>query len=378
MDTYRPLGLLAELTYRCPLACPYCSNPTDLDAYAAELETAQWRDIMDQAEDLGVLQAHLSGGEPLARRDLAAIAGHASRLGLYVNLVTSGVGLTAAAAERLAAAGVDHVQLSVQAAVAAQSDQIAGSPSFGQKAAAAEAVRAIGLPLTVNVVLHRANVGSIPALVDLAIRFGAQRLELAHAQYYGWALANREALLPTAAQVAAADRAVDEARAAVREGLEIIYVAADYFTGSPKPCMYGWGRRQLVIAPDGTVLPCPAAGVIPGLGAWNVRHRTLASAWYDSPAFNRFRGLEWMKEPCASCIRRTEDFGGCRCQAYLLTGDAAATDPACRLSPQHHLVRGAARTAGSWPAHRPHAPRPDRSHPPTTDRPQALTDRALA
>jgi pyrroloquinoline quinone biosynthesis protein E len=361
MDIYRPLGLLAELTYRCPLACPYCSNPVDLNAYAAEMDTARWRDVIDEAEDLGVLQVHLSGGEPLARRDLTAIAGHASRLGLYVNLVTSGVGLTAPAAERLASAGVDHVQLSVQAAAAADSDMIAGSPSFRQKMAAAAAVRAAGLPLTVNVVLHRANVGSIPALVDLAIRLRAQRLELAHAQYYGWALANRAALLPTAAQVAAADRAVREARAAAREGLEIIYVAADYFTGSPKPCMNGWGRRQLVIAPDGTVLPCPAAGTIPALGAWNVRQHTLASAWHDSPAFTRFRGLGWMKEPCASCIMRTEDFGGCRCQAYHLTGDAAATDPACRLSPDHHLVRDATALApGSWPARRPHAPRADR------------------
>jgi pyrroloquinoline quinone biosynthesis protein E len=370
MMKYRPLGLLAELTYRCPLACPYCSNPTDLNAYAAELDTAQWRDVMDQAEDLGVLQVHLSGGEPLARRDLSAIADHASKLGLYVNLVTSGVGLTAAVAERLAAAGVEHVQLSVQAAAAAQADLIAGSPSFERKVAAAAAVRAAGLPLTVNVVLHRANIGSIPELVDLAIGLGAQRLELAHTQYYGWALANRAALLPTAAQAAAADSAVADARATVRDHLEIIYVAADYLTGCAKPCMYGWGRRQLVIAPDGTVLPCPAAGVIPGLGAWSVRHATLASAWRDSPAFNRFRGSDWMKEPCASCTRRTEDFGGCRCQAYLLTGDAAATDPACRLSPQHHLVRGIARAHGRWPAHRPHAPTPDRPQPPT-DRPLA-------
>jgi PqqA peptide cyclase len=378
MDAHRPLGLLAELTYRCPLACPYCSNPVNLDAYAAELELAQWCEVLGQAAELGVLQVHLSGGEPLARRDLAAIAEHARRLGLYVNLVTSGVGLSAAAAGRLAAAGVDHVQLSVQAATAAQSDAIAGSPSFGRKMAAAAAVRAAGLPLTVNVVLHRANIGSIPSLVDLAIRLGAQRLELANAQYYGWALANREALMPTRAQVAAADRAVRDARAAAPRTLEIIYVIADYFTGVPKPCMNGWGRRQLVVAPDGTVLPCPAAGVIPALGAWNVRTRSLAEAWHQSPAFTRFRGLGWMQEPCASCARRTVDFGGCRCQAYLVTGDAAATDPACRLSPQHGLVRAAA--AGTdrwpaWPAARPHAPRARRPQAPGAARQQATDDR---
>jgi pyrroloquinoline quinone biosynthesis protein E len=359
----QPLGLLAELTYRCPLACPYCSNPVNLDAYSQEMETERWCDVLDQAEALGVLQLHLSGGEPLMRRDLPTIAAQGSRLGMYINLVTSGIGLTAAVAETLAAAGVDHVQLSVQDASAAESDAIAGSRSFGQKMTAARAVSAAGLPLTVNVVLHRANIGSIPLLVDLAIRLGAQRLELANVQFYGWAFANQRSLMPTRTQVTAADSAVRHARASIGDGLEINYVMADYFSGYPKPCMQGWGRRQLIVAPDGTVLPCPAANVIPDLRPWNVRDKSLGDAWYHSPAFMRFRGTEWMQEPCASCVRRADDFGGCRCQTYLLTGHSDATDPACTLSPDHHLLDAAKGTAegiaaGAAPARRPHAPRP--------------------
>lgn len=365
-DVEQPLGLLAELTYRCPLACLYCSNPVNLDAYSPEMETERWCDVLDQAVALGVLQLHLSGGEPLARRDLPVIAAHGRRLGLYINLVTSGVGLTIAVAETLAAAGVDHVQLSVQAASATESDAVAGARSFGQKMTAARATNAAGLPLTVNVVLHQANIGSIPQLVDLAIRLGARRLELANVQFYGWAFANQRSLMPTPTQVAAADAAVRDARASIGDGLEINYVMADYFSGYPKPCMQGWGRRQLVVTPDGTVLPCPAAGVIPDLNPWNVRNRSLGDAWYHSPAFTRFRGTDWMQEPCVSCSRRTDDFGGCRCQTYLLTGHSNATDPACILSPDHHLLH-AANTAGgivgaSSPARRPHAPQRGDGH----------------
>lgn len=356
-DVAAPVGLLAELTYRCPLACPYCSNPLDLAAYDEELDGEQWCEVLEQAQRLGVLQVHLSGGEPLLRRDLEVVAARGRSLGLYLNLVTSGVGLTHARMEALGSAGVDHVQLSVQAPTARRSDEIAGSPSFVRKVAAADAVTAAGLPLTVNVVLHRATMDAVPGLVDLAVRLGAQRLELANVQLYGWAHLNRAALLPTADQLRQTDEAVATARARVGAALEIVYVLADYFTGRPKPCMQGWGSRQLVVAPDGRVLPCSVAGTIPGVRPWNVRTRSLAAAWFDSPAFNLFRGTAWMPEPCAGCALRTHDFGGCRCQAYLLTGDAAATDPACVKSPEHHLVVAARDAATRSPGRlvpRPH------------------------
>ena len=326
-----PFGLLAELTHRCPLRCGYCSNPVDLVGRGDELGTSAWCAVFDQARALGVLQVHLSGGEPLARKDLPELVAHAAGLGCYVNLVTSGLGLTP---ERLA--GVDHVQLSVQDADEAGANRIAGVQAFGAKLRAAEAVRAAGLPLTVNVVLHRLNLDHVDAIVALAERMGADRLELANTQYYGWALRNRAALLPTREQLARAGEAVAAARA--RSGMEIVYVVADYHEAHPKPCMHGWGARQLTVAPNGDVLPCPAAGVIDGLGVENVRDRPLADIWHSSPAFTAFRGYDWMREPCRSCARREVDFGGCRCQAFQLTGDAAATDPVCALSPHRGLV----------------------------------------
>ncbi|MFE9743509.1 pyrroloquinoline quinone biosynthesis protein PqqE [Saccharothrix saharensis] len=326
-----PFGLLAELTHRCPLRCGYCSNPVDLVARDDELDTATWCSVFDQARALGVLQVHLSGGEPLARKDLPELVGHAAGLGCYVNLVTSGLGLTV---ERLA--GVDHVQLSVQDADEAGANRIAGVKAFGAKLRAAEVVREAGLPLTVNVVLHRLNVDHVDELVALAERMGADRLELANTQYYGWALRNRAALLPSREQVARAAEAVAAAQS--RSGMEIVHVIADYHEAHPKPCMHGWGARQLTVAPNGDVLPCPAAGVIDGLGVENVRDRALGDIWRSSPAFTAFRGFDWMREPCRSCARRELDFGGCRCQAFQLTGDAAATDPVCTLSPHRGLV----------------------------------------
>ncbi|GAA3855799.1 pyrroloquinoline quinone biosynthesis protein PqqE [Saccharothrix violaceirubra] len=328
-----PFGLLAELTHRCPLRCGYCSNPVELIRREAELDTAAWRSVFDQARALGVLQVHLSGGEPLARRDLPDLAAHASGLGCYVNLVTSGLGLTP---ERLADLAVDHVQLSVQDADQADNDRIAGVKAFRHKLKAAQAVHEVGLPLTVNAVLHRLNVDHVGAIIALAAELGAQRLELANAQYYGWALRNRAALLPSRAQLAEADRVVAAARA--HTDMEIVHVIADYHEAHPKPCMHGWGARQLTVAPDGTVLPCPAATVITGLGLENVRDRPLAAIWHDSPSFEAFRGTDWMREPCRSCVRREIDFGGCRCQAFQLTGDAANTDPVCSLSPHRPAV----------------------------------------
>jgi pyrroloquinoline quinone biosynthesis protein E len=311
--------------------------------------------VLAEARQLGVLQLHLTGGEPLARPDLTSLVLRARDLGFYVNLVTSGVGLDERKASELAHAGLDHVQLSVQDADRAAADEVAGARVFGRKLAAARAVTALELPLTVNVVLHRGNIARIGPIADLAAELGADRLELAHTQYYGWGLLNRSALLPTRDQVVAAEQAVAHARTTYGDSLEILYVVADYHEPYPKPCMHGWGRRHIVIAPDGRVLPCPAAAQIVGLGVDNVRERSLSAIWHRSPAFTRFRGYDWMSEPCRSCPRKEIDFGGCRCQAFHLTGDAARADPVCQLSPDHHLVEAALQIA--VPPHQPLRPR---------------------
>ncbi|MFG1798433.1 pyrroloquinoline quinone biosynthesis protein PqqE [Nocardia sp. NPDC049149] len=333
-----PLGMLVELTHRCPLHCPYCSNPVELVQRAGELTYDQWAGVLTQARELGVVQMHLSGGEPLARADLPELVAHARQLGAYVNLVTSGVGLTAERARQLAQCGVDHVQLSIQDADPRAADLIAGARVHAVKLRAAKAITSAGLPLTVNVVLHRANIDRVEQLVDLAVDLGAERIELANTQYYGWGLRNRAALLPTAAQLDAAQQAMRRARAKHAGGPELIYVVADYFADRPKPCMDGWGRIQLTVTPGGDVLPCPGASAITTLPVENVLRRPLAEIWYSSTAFNAFRGTDWMREPCRSCPERFRDFGGCRCQAFQLTGNAAATDPVCALSPHRPLV----------------------------------------
>ena len=343
MVSNRPFGLLAELTYRCPLHCPYCSNPLNLASYGDELTLDEWTRVLTEARDLGVLQLHLSGGEPLQRRDLLSIVARAHELGLYTNLITSALSLTPAKAERLKTAGLDHVQISIQAADAMLSDHIAGTPSYRQKIAAARAVKALGFPLTLNVVLHRHNIDQIAQILALAEELEADRVELANTQYYGWALHNRAALLPTWDQLQRTEPVVRAAQARLKGRMQIIYVVPDYYSRYPKPCMGGWGRQQLTVAPNGDVLPCPVAGQIAGLPIENVRQRSLAWIWDESPAFNRFRGVDWMPEPCRSCPRQSVDFGGCRCQAFLLTGDAAATDPVCYLSPHHTVVEDAVR-----------------------------------
>jgi pyrroloquinoline quinone biosynthesis protein E len=340
----RPFGLLAELTYACPLHCPYCSNPLDLTGSGPELTTEEWRRVLTEAADLGVLQLHLSGGEPLRRRDLVEIVHHADGLGLYTNLITSAVGLTPRRAEQLRAAGLDHVQISVQADEPALSDRIAGTRSFALKTAAARLVKELGWPLTVNVVLHRHNVDRVDRVLALAEELAADRVELAHTQYYGWAWRNRDALLPSSAQVERAESVVREARERLRGRMEIVYVLPDYHGRYPKPCMGGWGRRQLTVMPGGDVLPCPPAHELP-LPRASVREHSLAWIWEQSPLFRRFRGTDWMPEPCRSCARREIDYGGCRCQAFLLTGDAARTDPVCHLSPDHGIVAAAVRAA---------------------------------
>ncbi|GAA4866298.1 pyrroloquinoline quinone biosynthesis protein PqqE [Saccharopolyspora cebuensis] len=336
--TDAPLGMLAELTHRCPLHCPYCSNPLELLGRDRELGTEAWESVFAQARALGVLQVNLSGGEPLARRDLPELVGAAAGHGCYVSLTTSGLGLTAARLAELVERGLAHVQLSVQAAEADTADRIAGTRAHAHKLTAAELITGAGLPLTVNAVLHRDNHDQIDGIIALAERMGADRLELANTQYYGWAWRNRGALMPTREQLARAEPVVRAAVDRLRGRMEIGYVLADYHEEFPKPCMSGWGARQFTVAPDGVVLPCPAASVITGLELESVRDRPLAEIWYESASFNAYRGEEWMQEPCRSCERRTADFGGCRCQAFLLTGDAAATDPVCRRSPDRGLV----------------------------------------
>jgi pyrroloquinoline quinone biosynthesis protein E len=332
-----PVGLLAELTHRCPLQCPYCSNPLALERAAGELSTVEWQDVLTQAARLGVLQLHLSGGEPTLRRDLEEIVAHAAGEGLYANLITSGVTLGEARLEALARAGLAHVQISFQDTDAASADRIAHyAGGHDKKIALAKAVRAAGLALTVNAPVHRHNIAHVAQFIDLAVTLGARRLEVAHVQYYGWALANRAALMPTRAQVDETLALVDAARTRLKGVLAIDFVVPDYYASRPKPCMGGWGRGILNVTPSGLVLPCHAAQSIPNLTFDSVRTRPLKDIWERSEAFMAYRGTGWMREPCRSCEHRERDWGGCRCQALAITGDARNTDPACALSSAHH------------------------------------------
>ena len=342
-----PLALLAELTHRCPLRCPYCSNPAELTRASAELSTAEWARVFHEAAALGCLQIHLSGGEPTARRDIVEIVAAARAAGLYTNLITAGVLLDGPLMARLVEAGLDHVQLSVQDAEEAGAERIGGMKgAMARKRAAAALVQQAGLPLTLNAVVHRQNLHNLPRLIEIALEWGAGRLEVAHVQYYGWALANRAALLPTRAQLDEATRIVEAARAAHRGRLVVDYVVPDYHAARPKACMGGWGRRFLGVSPAGNILPCHAAESITGMTFPNVRETSLAAAWSDSPAFNAFRGTAWMPKPCQGCAHAERDWGGCRCQAFALTGAAENTDPACALSPHHALLAEALAEAG--------------------------------
>jgi PqqA peptide cyclase len=334
----RPFTLIAELSYRCPLRCGYCSNPVELERFSEELDTDTWLRVFTEARDLGVLQVHLTGGEPLVRRDLEAIVAHCRTLGVYTNLITSGLPFDAARLSQLCKAGLDNVQISIQDIDAEGSKRIAGRHALDEKIASARLVKALGLPLTLNVVLHRHNIARTAAFLQLGKDLGADRIELANTQYLGWALANKEQLLPTEAQLHASATLAAEAKRKLLGKAEVLFVKPDYFSQFPRACMDGWGRRFLHISPDGQILPCHAAMSIAGLAFPNARASSLADAWAGE-AFARYRGDSWMKEPCASCERKALDFGGCRCQAFALTGDAAATDPACSLAPEHGLVR---------------------------------------
>ena len=330
----RPYTLVAELTYRCPLRCAYCSNPTDWARHADALTTDDWLRVFREAEALGVVQLNLTGGEPLLRDDLEALVEGARRLDLYTNLITSGIPLTRERLAGLKSLGLDNVQVSIQDVTQTASDRIAGLRAFDRKLEVARWVKELGFPLTLNVVLHRENLDRVADVIALAESLGADRLELANTQYLGWALVNRRMLLPTREQLDAARDVARMARRRLQGRMEVLFVTPDYYAEFPKACMDGWGRRFLVVAPDGLVLPCHVAHTLPGLAFWR-----------QSKAFEAFRGEAWMPEPCRSCDRRAIDFGGCRCQAYHLTGDAAATDPACSLAPAHALVEAARREA---------------------------------
>ncbi len=341
-----PLAILAEVTHRCPLQCPYCSNPLELERARDELDTDTWRRVLDQAAAMGVLQVHFSGGEPMARRDLEDLVAHAARAGLYSNLITSGVLLSDARADALVEAGIDHVQISFQDVADAAGDRIAGyEGSQRLKREAAARVRERDLPLTINAVMHRQNLSRLSEVIDQAVELGAGRLEVAHVQYYGWALANRDALLPTRGQLDEATAIVDAARRRLRGRLVIDYVVPDYHAMMPKACMGGWARRFLNVTPAGKALPCHAAETLPGLSFPSVRTTSLDAIWRGSEAFNRFRGTDWMMEPCRSCDRREIDWGGCRCQAFALTGNPRVADPVCHLSPDRGALEPALRAA---------------------------------
>jgi pyrroloquinoline quinone biosynthesis protein E len=356
IETGPPLWLLAELTYRCPLHCVFCYNPLDYTRERGELDTGQWLDVLRQARALGAAQLGLSGGEPLMRDDLEEIVAEAARLGFYTNLITSGVGLSEKRIAALKHAGLDHIQLSFQDSTQELNDFLTSTRTFELKKKVAALIKAHGFPMVMNCVLHRYNLPHVDKIIDMALAMDAEYLELANTQYYGWAYANRAHLIPTQAQLTEAEAVVQRYRERIGSRCKIFFVVPDYFERRPKRCMNGWGTVFLGIAPDGAALPCHAARGLPGLDFPNVKATPLAKIWYESDAFNRFRGFGWMKEPCASCDEKERDFGGCRCQAYLLTGDAANADPVCDKSPMHgeierSVAAAATRDASACGAH---------------------------
>jgi pyrroloquinoline quinone biosynthesis protein E len=340
-QTGQPLWLLLELTYKCPLHCVFCYNPTNFAHTTNELQTQDWLRVLREARALGAVQLGLSGGEPLLRDDLEVIVEEAHRLGFYINLVTSGVGLNETRIAALKKAGLDHIQLSFQDSTREMNDFLSSTKTFELKLRVAALIKQHGYPMVLNVVLHRMNIDHVAEILDMAERMEAEYVELANTQYYGWAWHNRDALLPSREQVERAERVTTEFRARVGNKMRVFFVVPDYFENRPKPCMNGLGSIFLTITPDGTALPCHAARMLPGLTFPNVRDAGVEWIWRDSQGFNHFRGDDWMKEPCRSCSEKTKDFGGCRCQAFLLTGDAANADPVCDKSPYHHLVTDA-------------------------------------
>lgn len=333
-----PLWLCAELTYRCPLQCPYCSNPTDLADFRKELTTEEWVDVLKQARAMGAAQLGFSGGEPLVRRDLTELIAEARQLGFYTNLITSSVGMDEDRLRDFKNAGLDHIQISFQASTQEVNDFMAGTDAFAHKVKMAKLFKKYDFPVVLNIVLHRYNLDSIEQILEMALALQADHVELANAQYYGFGYQNRSALMPTRQQLERAHQVTIQYQEKYRGKIDFFFVVPDYFETRPKPCMNGWGSLFLTIIPDGRALPCHSARVIPDIEFPNVKQSALDWIWYDSPAFNMFRGYDWMKEPCKTCPEKTRDFGGCRCQAYMLTGDARNADPVCDLSENHHLV----------------------------------------
>ncbi|MBN2701397.1 MAG: pyrroloquinoline quinone biosynthesis protein PqqE [Methylothermaceae bacterium] len=344
-----PRWLLAELTYTCPLQCPYCSNPVDFARYKTELETADWLRVLTQARRMGAVQLGFSGGEPLTRPDLPELVAHARGLGYYSNLITSGYGLTEAKIVQLKEAGLDHIQVSIQASEKDLSDFIAGTESYEHKKEVAHLVKKHGYPMVLCVVIHRHNIDQMEDILNMAVELGADYLELANTQYYGWAHLNRPQLMPSRAQFEHAEAVACRYRERLKGRMKIYYVIPDFYEDRPKACMNGWGTTFLTIAPDGAALPCHAARELPIDEDQfpNVREYSIQEIWEESQIFNRFRGFDWMPEPCRSCDEKTKDYGGCRCQAYLLTGDMNATDPVCSKSPRHSVVERAIAEAES-------------------------------
>lgn len=334
----KPRWLLAELTYSCPLQCPYCANPIDFAKHKDELTTDDWKRVFSEARAMGAVQLGLSGGEPLVRQDLSELVKHARGLGYYTNLITSGYGMTEAKIAELKEAGLDHIQVSIQSPEKTLNDHLAGTESFEHKKEVARLVKKHGYPMVLCVVIHRQNIHQMREILEMAMELEADYLELANTQYYGWAHVNRNALLPTKEQFVSAEAIAQEYKEKLKGKMKIYYVVPDYYEDRPKACMNGWGTTFLTIAPDGTALPCHSARELPGLNCPNVRDMSVPDIWERSDAFNRFRGFEWMREPCRSCPEKAKDFGGCRCQAYLLTGDMNKTDPVCSLSPDHDRV----------------------------------------
>jgi PqqA peptide cyclase len=334
-----PLWLLLELTYKCPLHCAFCYNPTNYVAGSGpELDTADWIRVLREARAMGAVQLGLSGGEPLTRDDLELIVAEAHQLGFYTNLITSGIGLNEARIRALKAAGLDHIQLSFQDSTKQLNDFLSSTRTFDLKSKVAALIKQYEFPMVLNVVLHRLNIDHVEEILEMALKLGAEYVELANSQYYGWAFHNRDQLLPSREQVQRAEAVMQRFRERVGSAMRIFFVVPDYFENRPKPCMNGLGSIFLTITPDGTALPCHAARMLPGLQFPNVRETSVSDIWLKSTGFTHFRGDAWMKEPCRSCPEKSKDFGGCRCQAFLLTGDAANADPVCELSPHHHLV----------------------------------------
>lgn len=342
VDVKNPLWLLAELTYDCPLHCPYCSNPVQMTERKNECDTQTWKKVLTEAREMGAVQLGFSGGEPLLRKDLETLVAHASELGFYTNLITSGIGLTEKRIKRLKDAGLDHIQLSFQAANADENDLIGNKRhSFEQKLAVAKLVKQYDYPMVLNFCLTRQNIDKIADVLALSCELGGDFVELATVQYYGWAYLNRDHLLPTKEQLISAEATVNSFRATQGDNdPQFIFVTPDYYETRPKACMNGWATTFLTVTPDGSALPCHSAKILP-LTFPNVKDSSLEKIWHEDFSFNKFRGLDWLPSPCRDCDEKEKDFGGCRCQAFMLTGDMHKTDPVCDKSPDHHLIQAA-------------------------------------